>query len=83
MQFGKISGLALIILGILLCGLQGVQYMSPQRSPVAPDQQSTTRPEHKTSSLPGIIGTGSLVIGIVLLLSARRKDEPEPRHAVK
>lgn len=83
MQFGKISGLALIILGILLCGLQGVQYIAPQRVPVAPDQQSTTRPQHKTSSLPGIIGAGSIVIGIVLVLTARRKDEPEPRHAVK
>ena len=82
MQFGKISGLALIVLGILLCGLQGVQYIAPQRGP-APDQQSTTRPEHKTSSLPGIIGAGSLGIGIVLFVTARRKDEPEPKHAVK
>jgi len=33
--------------------------------------------------LPGIIGVGSLVVGIVLLATARRKDEPEPKHAVK
>jgi len=40
LQFGKISGLALIILGTLLCGLQGVQYITPQTGPV-PDQQLT------------------------------------------
>jgi hypothetical protein len=82
LQFGKISGLALIVLGILLCGLQGVQYITPQTDRV-PDQQSTTRPQHKTSSLPGIIGAGSLIVGIVLLMTARHKDEPEPKHAVK
>ena len=60
-----------------------MQYMAPQRVPGAPDQQSSTRPKHKTTSLPGIIGAGSLVIGIVVLTTARRKDEPEPKHAVK
>jgi hypothetical protein len=82
MQFGKISGLGLIVLGILLCGLQFVRYAVPQKGPAAPDQ-SMTRPEQKTSSLPGIIGAGSLVTGIVLFISARRKDEPDPKHAVK
>ena len=82
MQFGKISGLALIVLGILLCGLQFIQWTLPAKAPAPPDQ-SVTQPEHKTTSLPGIIGAGSLVGGIVLLATARRKDEPEPKHAVK
>jgi hypothetical protein len=81
MQFGKISGLGLIVLGILLCGLQGAQYVAHQ-GPAPPDQ-SMTRPERKTSSLTGIVGAGSLVTGIVLFISARRKDEPDPKHAVK
>ena len=82
MQFGKISGLGLIVLGILLCGLQFVQYVTPLKGP-APPEQSMTRPEHKTNSLPGIIGAGSFVLGIVLLATARRKDEPDPKHAIK
>jgi hypothetical protein len=82
MQFGKISGLALIVLGILLCGLQFIQWTLPAKAPAPPDQ-SMAQPEHKTTALPGIIGAGSLVGGIVLLVTARRRDEPEPKHAVK
>ena len=82
MQFGRISGAALIVLGILLCGLQFVQYMTPPKSP-APSDPSIARPEHKTSALPGIIGAASLVVGIVVLATARRRDEPDPKHAVK
>jgi hypothetical protein len=82
MQFGKISGLGLIVLGILLCGLQLVRYVAPQTAPARPDQ-SMTRPEHKTSSLPGVIGAASLIVGIVMFATARRKDEPDPKHAVK
>jgi hypothetical protein len=42
-----------------------------------------TRLEHKTSSLPGVIGAASLIVGIVVFATARRKDEPDPKHAVK
>lgn len=81
MQFGKVSGLGLIVLGILLCGLQGARYVA-QQGPALPDQ-SITRPERKTSSLTGIVGAASLVTGIVLFISARRKDEPDQKNAVK
>jgi hypothetical protein len=39
MQFGKISGLGLIVLGILLLGLQFVQYVVPQKGPAPPANQ--------------------------------------------
>jgi hypothetical protein len=82
MQFGRISGVALILLGILLCGLQFVQYVTPPKSPTAPDQ-SIARPEHKTSTLPGIMGVAALIAGAVLFVTGRRRDEPDPEHAVK
>jgi hypothetical protein len=69
MQFGRIYGIGLIILGFVLCGLQFVQYMTPT--------------QHVTSSLPGIIGAGSLVVGIAVFITARRKDEPDPKYKVK
>lgn len=81
MQFVRISGVALILLGILLCGLQFVQYVTPPKVPAA--DSSIARPEHKTSALPGIIGAASLVVGIVVLATARRRDEPDPKHAVR
>jgi len=71
-----------MVLGILLCGLQFMQYVTPPKSPAAPDP-AITRPEHKTSSLPGVIGVASLVVGIVVFATARRRDEPEPKNAVK
>ena len=82
MQFGRISGVALILLGILLCGLQFVQYVTPPKSPAAADP-SMARPEHKTSALPGIMGVASLVVGVALFVTGRRRDEPDPKHAVK
>jgi len=86
MQFGRIYGIGLIGLGILLCIFQVILYMAPPKKEVGPAQTETTtaaKPERVTSSLPGIIGAGSLGIGIVLFVTARRKDEPEPKHAVK
>ena len=82
MQFGRISGIALIVLGIWLCGLQFAQYLTPHKTPAAPNQSVTT-PEHKTSLLPGIIGAVSLVAGVVMFATARRTDEPDSKHAVK
>ena len=82
MQFGRTYGIGLMILGILLCSFQIVRYMAPPQEPV-PQEPRTAKTEHVTSSLPGIIGAGSLVAGMALFITARRKDEPDPKHAVK
>src|SRR5260370_26251371 len=76
MQFGRIYGIGLTILGIVLCVLQFVMYMTPRQKEVNPAQTETrtvTKTEHVTSSLPGIIGAGSLVAGIALFVTARRR----------
>jgi len=81
MQFGKISGLALILLGIVLCGLQAVLVVSPKKDRQA--SEATTNTEHRTTPLPGVVGAGSLLAGIAILATARRRDEPERKYAVK
>jgi hypothetical protein len=86
MQFGRIYGIGLIILGIILCGLQFVHYMSPPNTEVFPDQtepRTATQTDRVRSSLPGIVGAGSLVAGIALFVTARRRDEPDPKNQVK
>ena len=84
MQFGRIFGLGLIVLGIVLCVFQFVHMAPPGKgSAVQPETRAETKPEHIASSLPGIIGAGSLVAGIVLFATARRKDEPDPQYKVK
>jgi hypothetical protein len=81
MQFGRICGLALVVLGIILCGLQAVLVVAPKMNRQA--NKVTSNAEHRSNPLPGIVGAGSLVAGIAMLATARRRDEPEPKHAVK
>jgi hypothetical protein len=81
MQFGRTFGLALVVLGILLFGFQAVLVVTPRKNSQATGV--TANAEHRTNPLPGIVGAGSLIIGIAMLTTARRKDEPEPKHAVK
>ena len=86
MQFGRIFGLALITLGIFLCVLQFVHYMTPPKSDVGPTQTETRtvpQPYGVRSSLPGIVGAGLLVAGFAFLVTARRKDEPDAKYRVK
>jgi hypothetical protein len=82
MQFGRTYGIGLIVLGIVLCVIQFVQYAAQPRKEVNP-AQAVTKAEHVTSSLPGIIGAGSLAAGIALFVTARRKDQPDPKYRVK
>jgi hypothetical protein len=83
MQFGRISGIALIILGIVLCGLQAVLVVTTKKDRQAPETTATTNTEHRTTPLPGVVGAGSLLAGIAILTTARRRDEPERKYAVK
>jgi hypothetical protein len=83
MQFGRISGIALILLGIVLCGLQAVLVVTPKKDRQASEATTTTNTEHRTTLLPGVVGAGSLLAGIAILATARRRDEPERKYAVK
>jgi len=82
MQFGRISGIALIVLGIVLCSLQAVLLVTPKKDRQAPET-TTTAAEHRPSSLPGLVGAGSLIAGIAILATGRRRDEPDQKYAVK
>ena len=81
MQFGRICGLALVVLGIILCGLQAVLIIEPKKESQA--TEVTANAQSRTIPLPGIVGAGSLITGIVLLATARRRDEPASKYAVK
>ena len=81
MQFGRTFGLALIGLAVLLFALQAVLVVTPRIN--NQDTEATANAERRTNPLPGIVGAGSLIIGIALFARARRTDEPEPKHAVK
>jgi hypothetical protein len=82
MQFGRTYGISLIILGIILCLLQFVRYAAGPKKEVNSAHAVTNGP-HMTSSLPGIVGAGSLGLGIALFVTARRRDEPQPKYRAK
>jgi len=82
MQFGRISGIALVVLGIVLCGLQAVLLVTPKKDREAPEATTTTA-EHRPSSLPGLVGAASVIAGIAILATGRRRDETDRKYAVK
>jgi hypothetical protein len=75
-------GMGLIVLGIILCLLQFVQYAAGPKKEVN-SAQAVTNGQHMTNSLPGMVGAGSLGLGIALFVTARRKDEPQPKYRAK
>jgi hypothetical protein len=67
MQFGRIYGIGLIVLGLVLLA-QFVRYMTPPKEvgPTQTETRTVKNTQHLTSSWPGLIGAGSLVAGIAL-----------------
>jgi hypothetical protein len=82
MQLGKTDGFALIVLGLMLFGLQTMVYMTPKQLVTGPHGLSTTKVEHETYPMPGILGIASLMAGVAILATRRRADEPEAKTAV-
>jgi hypothetical protein len=83
MQFGRVHGIALVVLGVVLLGFQAMRYMTPKPVVTGPNQSSISQTEHKTNPAVGIIGLISLIAGGAIIATARRADEPEAKHAVK
>jgi hypothetical protein len=82
MQFGRIQGVALVVLGILLVGVQGILSVLPKNRDAPAESPSKTF-EQKITSVPGIIGATSLVVGVALFATARRRAQTDAKQAVK
>ena len=83
MQFGRIQGIALAVLGLILIAIQVMVSMAPRKNVAAPAQAATKTVESKSSLLPGIVGAISLIGGLAIFATAGRSDEPPPENAVK
>ena len=83
MQFGKVHGIALFVLGTILLLVQFV-IVTGARKDIGTDVRDT-RPtvESKMSYAPGIFGGIFLLAGVYAIYSARRSDEPPREQAVK
>jgi hypothetical protein len=84
MQFGKFQGAVLIGLGMALILLQVFLY-HPLKTTAPPSGENPTAPlrGNNTSSVAGILGGICLLAGGVIYFTARRRDEPHPKDAVK
>jgi nitrate reductase gamma subunit len=82
MQFGRIHGLALATLGIILLGLQVMFFMTPNNARGAA-QSSALKVEHRTIPVAGILGVVLLIAGAGIFITRRNADEPEKQYAVK
>ena len=85
MRFGRIYGVGLIAVGLVLLVGQFIHYMTPPKEvgPTQTETRTVKTTQHLSSSWPGFIGAGSLVAGIALFVTSRRKDEPNPKYRVK
>jgi len=63
MQFGRIHGIALAILGIVLLGIQTMYYMMPTNAISGPTRV-WQRAHHAVNPLFGIFGLLSLLVGV-------------------
>lgn len=83
MQFGRIHGLALGVLGALLLGFQIMLFMTPKKVVNGGTDSSTPIAKHKSIPAAGILGVMSLFAGVAILATRRRADEPNPKNAIK
>lgn len=82
MQFGRIHGLALIILGVILIGFQFNLALSDKRDVSSEPGAAVQTRSNNFGPLAGIFGGVSLVAGIAVFATARRRDDPDAHHAV-
>jgi uncharacterized membrane protein len=83
MQFGKVHGIALFVLGLVLVLVQAAISLSPRKETEAPARDTTPTVESKMTYAPGILGGVFLLGGIWIVFTSRRSDEPPAERAVK
>lgn len=82
MQFGKLVGTLLIVLGIVLISIQ--VWTSISSSQPHPEQVPAQVPQSSgVGHIPGIIGGIVAIAGAAIFVSSRRKDQDRPVHPVK
>jgi hypothetical protein len=86
MQFGRIHGVALILLGFILIAFQFDLALTNKREAPSPYLDSRVAVQTHPSrfgALPGIVGGLSVVAGFAVFFTARRRDDPDLKNAVK
>ncbi len=83
MQFGKVHGIALFVLGIILALVQFVIVTGARKDEGTDVRDTRPSVESNLSYAPGIFGGIFLLGGIWVIYTSRRSDEPPAERAVK
>jgi uncharacterized membrane protein len=83
MQFGKVTGLGLFVLGFILLLAQFVILTGARKDEGKDVRDTKPTAESNLSYAPGIIGGLFLLGGIWVIYTSRRADEPPAERAVK
>jgi hypothetical protein len=81
MQFGRLMGGSLMLLGILLVAIQLTLGFGQKKEGTSPHDPGIGSP--RDLPIPVFLGAALLIGGAVTFAMARRRDEPDPQHAVK
>lgn len=73
MKLAKVTGILLIILGVISLAYQGISYTTHKKV-LKIGSLEATRVEHKTIPLPPILGGISLAAGVILLIAGRERN---------
>ena len=83
MQFGRINGIALFVLGTILILVQFVIVTGARKGEGKDVRDTTPTVESKLSYAPGIFGGIFLLAGIWVIYTSWHSDEPPTERAVK
>jgi hypothetical protein len=85
MQFAKVQGSGLAVLGLLLLMLQGYLSFSSSRPVERPVEtpSSNVPSEHKAMYVPGLMGVMALGLGVYLVVAQSRRARSDEIRATK
>lgn len=83
MQFGRLHGIALLLLALLLLATQAWIAVSSKPAPPPDDSLQQARHQPWTTYIPGILGVACLGLGGYTIIVNRNHPDDVPSHPIK